>query len=113
MDGLPRHRCLIYSGPRHRQLRATAATLLAHLKANYRCLYMNDPMMVDGMRAYLTSAGVDVAGELFTRRLILSSDQDHLRDGAFDPEHMIDQLKRACEEAVADGHTGLWASGDM
>ena len=31
----------------------------------------------------------------------------------FDPEYMIEQLRLACELAVADGHVGLWATGDM
>jgi len=113
MDDLPRHRCLVYTGPQTKQLARLAAAMLAHLKANYRCLCLNSPLMVDGMRAYLTAAGLNVAEEEFKRRLLLSCDQKHLQNGVFDPEYMIEQLRSACEEAVADGHVGLWATGDM
>lgn len=113
MDDLPRHRCLIYSGSRSRQLAGLAAAILMHLKANYRCLYLNSPDMVDGLRHYLTSAGVNVSEEIFKKRLMLSSDQGYLRDGVFDPHFMVGQIKAACEQAITDGHAGLWASGDM
>ena len=67
MDELPRHRCLIYTGPPNKQLAGLAATVLAHLRANYRCLYLNSPLMVEGMRAYLTAAGLNVADEEFKK----------------------------------------------
>jgi len=113
VDDLPRHRCLIYEGSRRKQLAALAGAILMHLKANYRCLYLNSPEMVSGLHDYLISAGVNVGDEVFKKRLILSSDQGHLRDGMFDPDFMVGQIKAACEQAIADGHAGLWASGDM
>jgi hypothetical protein len=113
VDKIPRHQCLIYSGSRTRQLAALAGALVAHLKANYRCLYLNAPEMIEGMRAYLTSAGINVTEEIFKKRLILSCDQSHLREGVFDHHFMIEQIKSMCAQSVADGHAGLWASGDM
>src|ERR1700749_4949913 len=95
MDQVPRHRCLIYSGPPNRQVAGLAATILVHLKANYRCLYLNSPAMVEAMRAYLTAAGLNVTEEEFERRLILSCDQNHLREAVFDPAYMIEQLQLA------------------
>src|ERR1700744_4828110 len=61
MDMLPRHQCLIYEGDPTRHLRALAATLGEKLRRNYRCLYLNSPTMVEGMRSLLAAAGVDVA----------------------------------------------------
>ena len=104
---------MIYSGTPTTTLAKLAAAILAHLNSNYRCLYLNSPKMVEGIRAYLTAAGLNVSDEIFKKRLVLSSDQSHLRDGQFDPQLMIDEIKAACEQAVAEGHTGLWASGDM
>lgn len=113
MDHLPRHRCLIYSGPQTKQLAGLAATILAHLKKNYRCFYLNSPAMVEGMRSILWSAGLNVTEAVFKRSLVLCEDQEHLRDGKFDPEYMLERIKLATEAAVADGYAGLWASGDM
>ncbi len=113
MDDMPRHQCLIYSGARTKQLAHLAATILAHLHANYRCLYVHTPAMVEGIRSYLTASGMNVSDEVFRKRLVLVSDQSHLCDGVFDPQRMIAMLETACNSAVADGHAGLWASGDM
>ncbi len=69
--------------------------------------------MVFGIRAYLISSGIDVADEIKKKRLILSSDQSHLREGTFDSDLMIATLEVAMSSALEDGHAGLWASGDM
>ena len=78
------------------------------LDANYRCLYLNSPVMVAGMSSYLAAHGVDVALEKAKSRLLLSSDQTRLSDGCFDPEQMIDKLEVAVVHAVTDGYKGLW-----
>jgi len=83
------------------------------LEANIRCLYLNSPTMVAGMRAYLTSSGLDVHNEVVLGRLILSSSHDHLVNGEFDPQLMLRLLKDAYDNALKDGYAGLWASGDM
>ena len=83
------------------------------LHANYRCLYLNSPAMLAGMSSYLAAQGVDVAQEKAKNRLLLSSDQAQVSGGIFDVEQMIHDLEVAVVEAIRDGHTGLWASGDM
>jgi hypothetical protein len=108
-----RHRCMIYSGAPTTALAKLAGAVVAHLNSNYRCLYLNSPKMVDGMRAYLTAAGVNVADEVFKKRLILSSDQSHLLESQFEPRRMIEAIKTAYEQSLAEGYTGLWASGDI
>ncbi len=69
--------------------------------------------MVAGMRSYLAAAGLDVVSEMGRGNLVLSSDQSHLADGKFDVERMMQTLKEAVDEALADGYAGLWATGDM
>ena len=69
--------------------------------------------MVAGMRSYLAAAGVDVTREIEKGSLIMSSEQDHLVNGQFDIDHMMDTLAGALDQALKDGYTGLWASGDM
>jgi hypothetical protein len=104
---------MICSGRPTAGLAKLVAAILRHLNSNYRCLYFNSPQMVEGISAYLTTAGLNVAEQIFRRRLIISSDQGHLRNGRFDPQLMIEHINAACEQAVAEGYTGLWASGDM
>jgi hypothetical protein len=110
---MPRHQCLIYSGHPSDLLTGLATVIRVRLNANYRCLYLNSPAMVTGMRASLSAQGVNVDREIANSRLQLTSDQGHLVKGTFDPQRMLDALNDALASALADGHAGLWASGDM
>jgi DcmR-like sensory protein len=113
MDSPSRHRCLIYEGPPSRQLPALAAAAREKIQQNCRCLYLNSPAMVAGMRSYLAAAGVDVAQETARGSLIFSSAQHLLNGDVFDVEYMVDALKSTLERALHDGFSGLWATGDM
>ncbi len=104
---------MIYEGSPAKHLRVLAATIVENLKKNKRCLYLNSPTMVAGMRSYLAAAGLDLARELETGALVLSSDESHLIDGQFDCDRMLALLESAIEEALRDGFSGLWATGDM
>ena len=108
-----RHQCLIYEGAPSKHLPALAAMVREKLQKNCRCLYLNSPAMTAGMRSYLAAAGVDVAHESEKTSLILSSDQQHLVGGNFDVDRMMSTLESALDQAVRDGYTGLWATGDM
>jgi hypothetical protein len=114
MDQIPRHSCLIYEGSPSRHLAALASLIGRKLNENHRCLYLDSQPMVAGMRSYLAAAGVDVAEEIARKRLVLSSDRDHLIDGCqFDMDRMMQSLKDALKQALDDGCKGLWATGDM
>lgn len=113
MEPAPRHQCLIYDGAPSRHLPAVAPVMREKLQQNYRCLYLNSPAMVAGMRSYLAAAGVDVAHEVGKASLVLSSDQQHLTGGSFDVERMMHTLEAAFHQALGDGYEGLWATGDM
>jgi hypothetical protein len=113
IDLAPRHECLIYEGPPSRHLPALASATKAKLSERYRCLYLNSPAMVAGMRSYLAAAGVDVAHEVGKASLVLSSDQGHLMAGRFDVGRMMEKLEDTVNQALADGYRGLWATGDM
>lgn len=110
---LPRHQCLIYSGPPSRHLASLAAAIVEKRRQRYRCLYFNSRPMVVGLRSYLAAAGLDVLEEIANGSLILTSAQTHLREGKFDPDSMIQSLRDSLDEAREDGYAGLWASGDM
>ena len=113
MEQPARHQCLIYKGSP--AIHLTALSLLAQMKLgeNYRCLYLNGPSMVAGMRSYLAARNIDVAHEISKGSLVLSSDQGHLVDGVFDVDRMMRTLEDAVGQALSDGYKGLWATGDM
>ena len=113
MNTTPRHQCLIYEGSPSRQLRSVAALVQQKLTQNYRCLYLNSPVMVAGIRCYLAAAGIDIAHEVEKSSLVLSSDQQHLIEGRFDGDQMMRTLEEALNRALEDGYDGLWATGDM
>lgn len=83
------------------------------LERNHRCLYLNCDPMLDEMREYLAEAGVDVAGETARGSLVLSSDRNHLMNGQFSLESMMEGLAGSLAQALADGYEGMFATGDM
>jgi hypothetical protein len=113
MERASRHQCLIYDGAPSRHLASMAAVVSDKLAQNYRCLYLNSGPMVAGMQSSLTALGVDVIGEMSKTSLLLSSEQQHLVDGRFEIDAMIETLEGTLNQALADGYAGLWASGDM
>lgn len=113
METVPRHQCIIYDGSPSRLLPELAAVTRAKLQQNYRCLYLNSEPMVAGMRSYLAAAGVDVAQETAKTSLVLTSARQHLCDGHFDIDRMMQTLGDTLEQALGDGYAGLWATGDM
>lgn len=113
LESAHRHQCVIYDGSPSLLLAALAQIMREKLEQNYRCLYLNSPTMVAGMRSYLAAAGVHVEREVARASLVFSASQQHLREGSFDIESMMQTLKDTLEQALDDGFVGLWASGDM
>jgi hypothetical protein len=113
MQPTARHQCLIYYGSPARVLPQVAAVACGYLRDNYRCLCLDRPSVIAGIRSYLTAKGIDVDREIANGSLILSSDQDHLVNGRFNVERMIANLEDAVEGALRDGYNGLFATGDM
>ena len=110
---MPRHQCVIYEGSPARMLPAIAAHIKQKLSENIRCFYLNSPAMVAGIKSYLFAAGVDVIYEVAKASLILSSDQNHLKNGYFDTDHFLRTLEDSLNQALSDGYEGFWATGDM
>jgi hypothetical protein len=113
MDQIPRHQCLVYDGAPSRQLPMLAEMLRQKLGEGFRCVFLNSPPMVAGIRSSLSAAGIDLAGEIERGNLRLLSERDYLVQGHFDPERMIFMLNDALTQALVDGYRGLWATGDM
>lgn len=94
-------------------LPALVATIREQLAAHVRCLHLNSPAMVAGLRSGLYAAGTDVAHEVARGALVVSSDNSHLVDGRFEADALLDMLEAAVQAALVDGYTGLFATGDM
>src|SRR5688572_26182530 len=107
-----RHQCMIYEGAPSQKLPMLAAMIQTKLNEGFRCLYLNSPPMVAGMRSTLAALGIDVESEIAKTRLILSCDPVS-PDGVFNSAEMLAKLESALDESIKDGFKGLWASGDM
>ena len=112
METGPRHQCIIYAGAPSLKLSALAAAMHRMMTNGYRCLYMNSPQMVTGIRSALAAMGVDVPLEIAQTRLVVSSGPV-LEGDDFNIEQMLQKLEDALDGALKDGFKGLWASGDM
>ena len=101
------HVCTLYESPAE-QLRAAIEYIQGGLSRGERCLYVcGEHDIADFCRA-LKTAGVKVQHEQARGALILVTKHDaHLKGGTFDPAAMIDRLKTAVEEALAQGFIGL------
>jgi len=113
MTAIMRHQCLIYEGSPVQYLKHLTAVVSEKLHENWRCAYFNSPAMVAGIRSYLSAAGIDVFDQISRGALMLSSDQSHIVNGRFRGDLMLQMLSRAANDAVRDGYSGLWATGDM
>jgi hypothetical protein len=113
MEQTTRHQCVIYDGAPSKMLPHLAVVARQRLNKNYRCMFLNSPALVAGVRCYLAAAGIDVVQEIAQGSLLLSSSQSHLVNGHFDVESMLRGLEEAVEQALRDGYKGLWATGDM
>lgn len=113
MAAVQRHECMIYDGPPSRSLPALVARIRESLTAGSRCLYLNSPGMVAGVRSGLYAAGTDVEHEIARGALVLSSDTSHLVGGRFDTDAMIASIDDAVRAALDGGFAGLFATGDM
>jgi hypothetical protein len=112
MEPHSRHQCLIYEGAPSHKLPMLAAIIRQNMDAGYRCLYMNSPTMVTGMRSYLSAMGIDVATEVSKGSLVLSSEPVTL-GSVFKWKDLLISLEESVVSALADGYKGLLATGDM
>jgi len=111
--GFPRHRCFVYTGAPSNNLKGLSWFLNSQLKAGSRCIYLNSPTMVAGMRSYLAADGVDIARKTTDGTLVLSSDQSHLVKGRFEGPRMLAMLTEEVHRAMADGYKSLFVTGDL
>lgn len=112
MERESRHQCLIYEGPPSQKLPMLTAMIRQKLDEGYRCLYLNSPPMVAGIRSYLAAKGMDVASEIAKARLVLSAEPT-APGNSFNIDQMLFKLEDALDQSLNDGYKGLWATGDI
>jgi hypothetical protein len=91
---------MVYDGAPSRTLPALVTAIRQELDAGMRCMYMNSPTMVAGVRSMLYAAGTDVAHEVSRGALVLSADHERPRV-ACDALHQRDA--HAAEPALRGG----------
>jgi PAS domain S-box-containing protein len=107
------HICLIYETMAE-QMAGAIPFLKDGLARGERCLYVADDRTVEAIAQALAAAGVDVAHERQRGALWMLTKQDcYLKSGRFDPQAMIDFLRSAQTETLAEGFSGLRATGEM
>ena len=108
-----RHQCVIYDGVPSQNLSALADAARQKRSENYRCVFLNSPPMVAGIKRCLAARGIDVARELDQGSLQIFAERTHLVDGRFDVDRMIADIEAGIELALIDGYKGLWMTGDV
>jgi PAS domain S-box-containing protein len=101
------HICSIYENTAE-QMSVSVPFIIDGLARSERCIYIIDDSTIEEVVRELSTAGVDVAHERQRGALWLLTPLDtYLRAGAFVPEAMLDWIRQAETEAIADGFSGL------
>jgi hypothetical protein len=107
------HICALYNHPQE-QLATAVEYIRAGLERGERCLYICGEISKDDFRKALIASGIDAEREEKRGALILSDKHSgYLPNGIFDPDGMITMLRRAVQDALDAGFSGLCGGGDM
>ncbi len=107
------HLCLVYETPAQ-QLSAAVPFMRIGLERGEQCVYIADENSASRVLESMQGGRLDIAPFLASGALRVITKQDaYLKQGCFDPDWMIDFLKKACDSARADGYAALRATGEM
>src|ERR1700730_12102416 len=96
------HVCLIYENQAE-QMSVAVPFIMDGLDRGERCLYIADDRTIEEVVQALAAAGVDVVQEVLSGFLQFPTSQDtYVRAGEFVPQAMIDFVRQAEAEALAD-----------
>lgn len=107
------HACCIFGSEEERDL--AVGTFMAHgLQRGERVVYITDGGTRDQALRMLGTAGMKGGSVGGRDQLIqLTSDDTYVAGGRFDPERMIDLLRRETDRALDEGFQGLRITGEM
>jgi signal transduction histidine kinase len=107
------HVCSVYENTAE-QLAVAVPFISDGLARGERCVYITDDHTIEEIAHALEAAGVDVEQERQRGALWLLSREDiYLRGGEFLPLAIIDFIRQAEAQALADGFSGLRLTGEM
>jgi hypothetical protein len=108
-----RHTCLPYETDSEK-LDAVASFLLEGLRQGKRCLFIGTPQELTELGDPLEASGVCISRALARRRVIfMTREEAYLTDGQFDPAVVLARAEQHLRDAIADGFTGLYATGEL
>jgi hypothetical protein len=109
-----RHVCLPFETDSEK-LDAAASFVIEGLTSGKRCLFVGRPEEMTELAGALESRGGLCASRARARgRLLFATPQEaYKKDGVFDPQLVLDRLERHVRDAIADGFTGLYATGEL
>jgi signal transduction histidine kinase len=107
------HLCSLYENTAE-QLAVAVPFMIDGLARGERCVYITDDRTIEEVVHALAAAGADVEQARQRGALRLMTAQDlYRRAGEFVPLAMIDFIRHAEAEALADGFSGLRLTGEM
>jgi signal transduction histidine kinase len=107
------HACLIYENASE-QLAVAVPFVKDGLARNERCIYIADNRRAKEIEQALSAAGVDLDRERQRGALQILTKRDvYLATGRFEPQRMIDFVRQAESQALAEGFSGLRVTGEM
>jgi len=111
--GVHNHLCLIYES-REEQFAAIMPFIRMGLERGEKCFYVADDNTAAVVIDEMKTAGLEVGEALSSGRLVIASKKEtYLREGFFDPDHMIAFMQRSLEDAKAAGFSALRVTGEM
>jgi len=84
------------------------------LRGNDRCFYAASPRTMDRVKKALGEAGIDVAAAEQSGQLVLLDRKEPLlKDGRFDPAHLVELYRSDVDAALAAGWDHVRATAEM
>ncbi|MDP8235833.1 MAG: MEDS domain-containing protein [Candidatus Erginobacter occultus] len=95
-------------------LSAVVPFFAAGLRGNDRCFYGASPETIARVRTALAEEGIDVAAAEDSGQLVLLGRKEPmLKDGRFDPAHLVELYRSDIEAALAAGWSHVRATAEM
>lgn len=108
-----RHVCLPFETDSEKQ-DAVASFLIEGLTRGKRCLFVGTPEELAELGEPLETAGICISRARERGRLqFFTREEAYLTEGVFDPRVMLARIERYLRDAIADGFTGLYATGEL
>lgn len=107
------HGCIFY-GNQVEQFDAVVPFIKEGLTNGKKCIYVFSVRSRQTVLEALQQANLPVKKYLETKQLELYDREEYyLQDGTFSPDNVVQKLQDMEEKALAEGYTGLYATGEV